>query len=180
MKKRLFLVFLIVGLTNVIAQDRIITKNGKITFKASVISFEEVKAINESVTCIINIKTGEIASLALIKGFRFKVALMEEDFNENYMESNQYPKATFRGKIENFDFSKLSTDAKKYSLIGKLEIHGKTKEIVVDAIIYRTVNGVVLLSDFSVNSEDFNIKIPAIVSKKVTKKVDINLDFILQ
>ena len=100
--KKIFLVQLFLLTTISFAQDRVITKNGKVTFEASVPSFEEVKAKNESVTCVINSQTGEIASLILVKGFRFKTALMEEHFNENYIESDKYPKATFKGKIENY------------------------------------------------------------------------------
>ena len=102
--------------------EKKLTKTGTITFEASVPSFEEVKAKNEAVTCILNTDNGEIAALALMKGFRFKVALMEEHFNENYIESNKYPKATFKGKIEGFDVSKITTSPKEYNIKGKLEI----------------------------------------------------------
>lgn len=180
MKNITILVFLFFFAALSSAQEKIITKNGKITFEASVPSFEEVKAVNESVTCIINTKTGEIASLALIRGFRFKVALMEEHFNENYMESNKYPKATFKGKIANFDYSKLSSEGKKYTIKGTLEIREKKKEITVEALLSKNANGLDLIADFTVDSEDFDIKIPAIVSKKMTKIVNINLDFRLQ
>src|SRR5688572_15543260 len=95
--------FLLAG--SLSAQDKLVTKNGKITFEASVPSFEEVKATNAASTFVLNPKTGEFASLALMKGFRFKVALMEEHFNENYIESDKFPKATFRGKIEGFDLN---------------------------------------------------------------------------
>jgi hypothetical protein len=163
-----------------IGQNKMITKTGKITFEASVPSFEEVKAKNENVTCILNPKTGEIASLALIKGFRFKIALMEEHFNENYLESDTYSKATFNGKIENFDVTKLTATAKEFSLKGKLEMHGKTKEINIIAKIKKTEDGIKIDSSFDVNTDDFDIKIPSVVSKKVSKKVTIKFDFLLK
>ncbi len=72
-------------------QEKKLTKTGTITFEASVPSFEEVKGKNTAVTCILNTSNGEIAALALMKGFRFKVALMEEHFNENYIESSKFP-----------------------------------------------------------------------------------------
>ena len=93
MKKKLASLFIIISLSS-FAQTKMISKTGKITFEASVPAFEEVKGKNESVTFIFNPTTGDIASLALIKSFRFKVALMEEHFNENYMESDTFPKAT--------------------------------------------------------------------------------------
>ena len=179
MKKFLFLTLLMLSLFS-FGQDKLITKNGKITFEASVPTFEEIKAKNEGVTCIINTKTGEIATLALVKGFRFKIALMEEHFNESYIESDTHPKATFKGKIENFDYSKISTDAKTYSIKGKLELHGKTKEITITALIKKNAAGLALVSDFSVNTDDFDIKIPSMVSKKVSKKVILKLDFVFK
>lgn len=162
------------------AQDKILTKNGKITFEASVPSFEEVKAKNEGVTCIINTKTGEIASLTMVKGFRFKVALMEEHFNENYIESDKYPKTTFKGKIEGFDYSKITKEGKSYTIKGKLELHGKSKDITINATIKKSADGVSLVSNFTLNTDDFGIDIPSVVSKKVSKKVNVTLDFNLK
>ncbi|MDI9256636.1 YceI family protein [Flavobacterium sedimenticola] len=162
------------------AQTKLVTKTGKITFEASVPAFEEVKAKNEAVTCILNPATGEIASLALMKGFRFKVALMEEHFNENYVESDKFPKATFKGKIDNFDVSKLTAAAKEYTIKGKLELHGKTKDIVVIAKIKKTEAGVEIDAAFSVNTDDFDIEIPSVVSKKLSKKVAVTLDCTLK
>jgi hypothetical protein len=179
MKKIIVLVLLFIT-TIGLSQDKIITKNGKITFEASVPSFEEVKAKNEGVTCVINTKTGEIASLALVKGFRFKIALMEEHFNENYIESDKFPKATFKGKIDGFDFSKVTKDGKTYTVKGKLELHGKSKDITITATIKKTAEGYSLASNLIVNSDDFNIQIPNVVSKKVSKKINVTLDFNLK
>lgn len=162
------------------AQTKIVTKNGQITFEASVPSFEEVKAKNIGVSCVFNPKTGEIASLALMKGFRFKVALMEEHFNESYIESDKYPKAVFKGKVENFDFLKVEKTAKEYIIRGKLELHGKTKDIAITTKIRTTAEGMELISNFSINVADFGIEIPKVVNSKVSKKVNIKLDFLLK
>lgn len=161
-------------------QDRKITKTGQITFEASVPSFEEVKATNEAVSCVLNTKTGEIASLVLVKGFRFKIALMEEHFNENYIESNKYPKATFKGKLSNFDATALDTSPKKIKLSGTLELHGKSKEINTVAIISKKGNDIEIITDFDVNPDDFNIQIPKIVRQKVAKTVNIKTMFLLK
>ena len=179
MKIKIFLILLInfqIGL----AQDKLLTKTGTIVFEASVPSFEEIKAKNDAVSCVLNTATGEIASLALMKGFRFKIALMEEHFNENYVESNTYPKATFKGKIENFDFSKIDQNVKEYTVKGTMEIHGKSKEISIIAKIKKTSNGLEFLSNFDLNADDFNIKIPSVVSKKVSKKVNVDLNYNLK
>ncbi len=162
------------------AQTKMITKTGKLTFEASVPAFEEVKAKNESATVVLNPTTGEIASLALIKGFRFKVALMEEHFNENYMESDSYPKATFKGKIDNFDVSKLTETSKVYTIKGKMEMHGKSKDITITANIKKSGDGIKIDSDFTLNTDDYGIDIPSVVSKKVSKKVAVKFDATLK
>ncbi len=178
-KLKLISLLIVISLSS-FAQTKVITKSGKLTFEASVPAFEEVKAKNETVTCVLNTSTGDIASLALIKGFRFKVALMEEHFNENYMESDSYPKATFKGKIDNFDVAKLTETAKVYTIKGKMEMHGKTKDITITASIKKSNDGIEIDADFSLNTDDYGIEIPSIVSKKVSKKVLIKLDATLK
>src|SRR4051794_3030998 len=82
------------------AQDKYFTKTGKIGFY-SITSLENVEAVNKTAGAILDSKTGAVQFAALMKGFEFKKALMQEHFNENYIESNQYPKAEFRGSIVN-------------------------------------------------------------------------------
>ena len=179
MKTKLLSLLIVIGFSG-FSQTKMITKTGKITFEASVPAFEEVKAKNESVTCVLNPSTGEIASLVLVKGFRFKVALMEEHFNENYIESDTYPKAIFKGKIDNFDVSKLTAKAKEYTIKGKMEMHGKSKDMTITASIKKATDGIDIDSNFTINTDDFGIDIPSIVSKKVSKKVAVVLDVTLK
>ena len=161
-------------------QDKILTKTGQVTFEASVPSFEEVKANHKNVTCILNTKTGEMASLILVKGFQFKLALMEEHFNENYIESDKFPKATFKGKIDDFDLGKITSQNQDFTIKGKIELHGKIKDIIVTAKIKKAKDAIEITSDFTLNPEDFNIQIPSLVRAKVAKKVAVKFDFILQ
>lgn len=177
--KKLILLFVSLISLNFQAQEKRITKNGTVTFEASVPSFEEVKATNNSTSCVLNTTTGDIASLALVKGFRFKVALMEEHFNENYAESTKFPKAIFKGKIENFDISKLTIQPQKFIIKGTLEFHGEKKDITSEAMICLKDNKIDIKNQFSVNTDDFKINIPNIVSKKVAKKVNIQSHFSL-
>lgn len=178
--KKVLILILTFAIGNIMAQDKILTKKGTIIFEASVPSFEEVKAKNTGVSCVVNTKTGEIASLALMRGFKFKVALMEEHFNENYVESEKFPKAIFKGKIENFDLSKISSTSTKHNITGKMEIHGKVKEITIVANIKKNKEGIEIISDFVLNSDDFDIEIPSVVSKKLTKKVNVHFEFVLK
>ena len=178
--KKIALLFIILFSISVVAQNKKITKIGVVTFEASVASFEEIKATNQSVTCILNTKTGEIASLALIKGFRFKIALMEEHFNENYIESDQFPKSTFKGTIQGFNPVLINDVKKDFKLTGTLQLHGKSKIINTIATLRKVDNAIEIVTDFKVNAEDFNIKIPSIVSNKVSKIITINSVFLLK
>jgi len=176
MKYLLFISFFLIC-TFTKAQHKYLTKNGSIQFEASVPSFEEVKAKNNSVTAIFNTANGEFASLALIKGFRFKVALMEEHFNENYMDSDKYPKAILKGKIKEFSPTKLSDVATKHILTSTLTVHGETKNIDIPILIKKVNNIIYINSTFSVTPEEFNVSIPKIIRKKVAQKIGISVDF---
>lgn len=158
------------------AQEKYQTKSGTITFESSVPSFEEVKATNNKVTAILK-DDGTIASLALTKAFRFKIALMEEHFNENYMESDKFPKATFSGKISNFSINQLSTTAKEFELKGVLSIKGVSKEITTTCFLTIKDNAIHLSSKFTTPPEGFNITIPSIVRSKIAKEVDVSIEF---
>ena len=163
-----------------IAQEKMICKSGVLTFEASVPAFEEVKGTNNNVTVVLNPKTGEIASLALMKGFRFKLALMEEHFNENYVESDTYPKAIFKGKIENFDANSLTEKPKDFVINGKLELHGKTQAIKTVAKISQTALGINLITKFTVNASDYDISIPSVVKSKVSNKINVQLNALMK
>jgi hypothetical protein len=178
MKKIIVLLLLFVGIIPVSAQ-KYITKTGSLKFEASVASFEEVAAENKNTSAILESTTGEIAVLTLIKGFRFKIALMEEHFNENYIESDKFPKATFKGKIEDFDVAKLSSAAGMFKISGDLTLHGKTKKVTTNAKISKSGDKITVTGNFEAKPEDFDIEIPKLVSKKVADKVKITFNLLL-
>lgn len=155
------------------------TKTGTIEFEASVPSFEEVKATNENVSAILNTETGEFASLALIKGFRFKVALMEEHFNENYMESSDYPKAIVKGKLKDFSMSNLTENFSEFTLTGNITMHGVTKDLETTVNLKMNGEVVEMTTNFMLIPEDFDIKIPKIVSSKVAKEIAVSANYSL-
>jgi hypothetical protein len=179
MKKIILLFSFILISIITIGQNKYYTKSGTIDFEASVPSFEEVVAKNDAVTSILNLETGEIASLALIKGFRFKVALMEEHFNENYAESDKFPKATFSGKITDFSFENLTNAPQKFDLIGTLTFHGKSVEINPEMTISLDDDIVNISTVFIVKPEKFDIKIPKLIRKKVAETVKVTINYAL-
>lgn len=164
---------------NLFAQSKYITKTGTVNFEASVNSFEEVKASNSSTTAIIDSDNGKFAALVLVKGFRFKNALMEEHFNENYAESDTYPKATFKGNIVNFSLE--SINSKEFKINGQLTFHGKTKQLNnIIVKLSKKGNTIIMSGNFETIAEDFDIKIPKIVSSKIAKTIEISFYFELQ
>lgn len=173
-KTALLLLFFLCIFTH--AQDKMTTENGEIIFEASVPLFEAVEAKNEAVHCVLNPKKGTIVFVVYIKEFRFKRSLMEEHFNKNYMESKKYPKATFKGIIEKFNLKNSTTTAKEYQIKGKIYIHGKSKNMRVNAQINKTIKGAIeFRSVFSINTDDFDIEIPFLVRNKISKNVTVKV-----
>jgi YceI-like domain. len=101
MKKQFLLAFVaLTGFLSATAQDKYFTKSGKISFYSKS-SLENIEAHNKSVTCVLDTKTGNLQFAILMKGFEFEKALMQEHFNENYVESHKFPKADFKGQVTN-------------------------------------------------------------------------------
>lgn len=173
--KRILLLLLLFLSNTIDAQEKMMTTNGIINFEASIPFFEPVEAKNERLNCILNSKKGTISFMTFIKQFRFKRELMEEHFNKHYLESDQYPKATFKGIIENFDLKDLELSSKNYYIRGKITIHGKSKTIRVAAKIKKDPKGLELLSNFTLNTDDFNIEVPLIVRSKISKNVTVTV-----
>lgn len=161
------------------AQSKYATKTGEIVFEASVPSFEEVKAHHRTVGAIFNTETGEFAALALIKGFRFKVALMEEHFNENYMESSKFPKAVVKGRVKDFNISEVSINSGTHTLIGSIEMHGVVQELETEIQLKQEGDNLLLAADLVLFPEDFNIEIPKIVANKIADEVNVKAIFTL-
>ncbi len=180
MKYKIFVASILLTIASSYGQEKVLTKSGVTTFEASVPSFEEVKATNKLSGCVLNTKTGEIVGLLMMKGFKFKSALMEEHFNENYMESDKYPKGIFKGKIQSFNLENLSSNSQDFTINGTMEIHGKSKEISIIAKISRKDNTISLSSNFNLNTDDFGIDLPVLVRSKVAKKVNVQIDYLLK
>ncbi len=179
MKKIILIIQLFITLTS-FAQNQMMTNKGIIVFEASIPLYEENKAINESVYCILNTKTGEIKSLVLIKDFHFKIPLMEEHFNDNYLESNHYPKAIFKGIIQGFNMNIIGKVPKEFKIKGKLEIHGKTKEINSFIVLCKENENIELVSSFTIDLSDFNIHIPKVLSMKIAETVTIKTKYLVK
>jgi len=178
--KKIILLLLLFYANIILAQEKMTTNTGIINFEASVPLFEEVKATNKAASCILNTKTGAMASIVLIKDFHFKIPMMENHFNDYYMESADYPKAIFKGIIEGFNLNIIDTSPKEFKLKGTLKLHGKSKKISTIAILRKVDGKLEIISDFNVKTSDFNIKIPEMLSMKVAENVNVKTNFLLK
>jgi hypothetical protein len=157
------------------AQSIFSIKSGKISFFAGT-PMEDIDAVNSSIKSFFNITTGEVVISMSNKDFIFKRALMQEHFNENYMESEKYPKSEFKGKvvgIENYSLS--TTGSYKVQVEGTLTIHGVAKPRKIDVNI-ENKNGVLIVdSKFDILLTDHNIERPQIVWQKIAEIVQTTL-----
>lgn len=167
---------LLLSASFVFAQKKYFTKNGSISFQAGT-ALEDIDAINNAAASVFDVATGQIEFAVLIRGFEFKRALMQEHFNENYMESDKYPKTVFKGKIVNPDKVNFEKDGSyPVTVKGILDMHGIKKEIEASGTM--TVSGQTVRANagFTVLLSDYNIAIPGLVKDKISKTVAIRLD----
>jgi hypothetical protein len=165
---------------NSVFSQKMMTRSGEIKFEASMPAFEEVAAKNSTVSAILDKTTGDLAALALIKAFKFKAPLMEEHFNENYMESSKFPKATFKGKIINFDASKLSAKKTDYELEGELTIHGVTRKVKTKISLLMNADKIAANTNLTVKAKDYGIAIPSLVKSKIAEDIEITIKLVLE
>jgi polyisoprenoid-binding protein YceI len=151
------------------------TKNGNASFFSKA-PLENIEATNAQVMSVLNTTNGEIQFSVLIKAFRFKKALMEEHFNENYMESKKYPKAIFKGSIKDHEKIILTSNGSyPVSVSGHMTIHGVTEKVSTEGMV-SVKNGICSASaKFTIKPKDYNISIPKIVRKNIAEKIDITI-----
>jgi len=167
---------LLLSLQNLSAQDIYFTRTGQIDFHAGT-SVEDVDAVNNEVTSMVNIKTGDVVFNVLIKSFHFKRALMEEHFNENYLESSKIPKSTFNGKITNLSAINFSKEGNYTATVeGDFTLHGVARKITLPATITISKEGIRGVSHFSIKPQDYDIAIPSLVADKIAKEISITID----
>ncbi|MCC3151803.1 YceI family protein [Hymenobacter sp. BT770] len=177
MKRSLLLLFLLLtALGHAQAQNKYMTKNGRVSFFSSS-PLEDIEAKNQQVAAVLDFNTSQLAFAVPIKGFVFKRSLMQEHFNENFMESDKYPKATFSGRFLGFDATTLATAGPhNVQVEGDLMIHGVTHHIQVPASVELRGSQLVAFSMFPVAPADYNIKIPALVRDHIAKVVSVRVD----
>jgi hypothetical protein len=158
------------------AQDRYMTRNGHIEFHSST-PMEDIHADNDKVTSVWDATAGAIEFAVLIKAFTFEKALMQEHFNENYMESNKFPKATFKGTVSGVKAEQLAKEGSyPVTVEGILNIHGVDRPVKSAGTVKSDGKGGVRAeSKFQVNPTDHDIKIPGAVRKNIAESLDVTV-----
>ena len=156
------------------AQERYFTRTGTIAFFSET-PMENIEAHNYKVTSVWDATTGAVEFAALIKAFEFEKALMQEHFNENYMETAVYQEATFSGKIiEDIDLSVPGTYSVRAK--GKLNVHGIEQERIIKSTVESKENVLIVRSDFTVLLAEHNISIPRIVYQKIAEEIQVHVE----
>jgi hypothetical protein len=173
--KKFLLFFSGMLMTLSLFSQRYITKNGYISFFSHT-PVEDINAENNQVAGVLDLTTGEMIFQVLIKSFHFEKALMEEHFNKNYLESDKYPRAEFRGKINGpgkVDYSEKGSH--NVTVQGDLTIRGVTKPVTANGTIQVTDEGIIADSKFNIAPEDYDITIPGVVREHIAKDVEITI-----
>nr|NQU94358.1 YceI family protein [Bacteroidota bacterium] len=180
MKVTLNLIIIMLLVSTGVHAQKYMTKNGHISFFSSM-PMEDIEAHNLQVNAALNTQTGDFVFKVLIKSFEFKKALMQEHFNENYMDSHKYPNATFQGKVTNLGEIDFGKDGEYPAQVdGKLTIHGVTQEVKETGVFIIGKGIINSKSIFNLMTADYNIKIPKAVINNIAESIELRVDVKLE
>lgn len=153
-----------------------VTRTGYIRFYSEA-PLENIEAVNRQVNSALNVSNGDFVFRVLMRSFNFEKALMQEHFNENYVESHKYPNASFQGKIANFDEIDLTVPG-TYDVIveGDLTIKDATNKISEAGTLVVKPDEIAGKSVFTIKLADYNISIPSAVSRNIAEEIEITVD----
>lgn len=150
-----------------------VTRAGEVHFLSET-PVEDIEATSKEASVILDLETGRVAVQVPILSFHFEKALMEEHFNENYMESGTYPKAKFAGTLR--DFGGLpESGAVEVTVDGSFEVHGVAVDRPFNGTLERKGDEVMLICRFDVRTEDHKIPIPAVVRDNIAEVIAVDI-----
>lgn len=175
MQKPIVLVALFVLMTQAAFSQKYFSRDAVLSFNSDT-PMEKIEGVNKAGTCVLDTKTGKMEWKVLVKGFKFEKALMEEHFNENYMESTKFPNAVFKGEITNLSEINFTQDGKyNVKAKGTMTMHGVSKEINVTGTLKVNKGQLEILSNFAVACADYNISIPSVVKDNIAKEIKVTV-----
>ncbi len=159
------------------AQSKYLTRAGHISFFSASI-MEDIEARNDKVSAIFDLTTGQVAFSVPIHEFQFKRTLMQEHFNENYMESEKFPKATFTGQLLNAAqvLKQLPSGTQTVEVEGNLVLHGVTRKTLVSGTLQIRDGQLVVFAYFNIAPADYSIDIPLLVREHIAKSVSVRVN----
>lgn len=159
--------------------DELYNGTGTISFTSDA-PLELITASSNEIKGIIKITDKTFAFSLPVRSFEgFNSPLQKEHFNEHYLETKKFPKATFTGKILNFDDCEIGCE-KEIIAKGKLSIHGITQIVTLPINLEITEDGFLINGDFDVLLSDYNIEIPLILEGKISTKIAVTIDLIFK
>lgn len=170
----IFITFFLALIGDVATAQQFMTREGRVRF-FSTTPVEDIEAINEQTTAMLTTE-GQFAFRVPILGFRFEKALMEEHFNENYLESTTYPNGTFEGKVTNWSSDWNDGNAHEVVAAGALTIHGVTVDREIPATIQWNGKAWEIESKFKVSPTDHAIEIPKMVRNKIAESLEVTVN----
>lgn len=175
MNKLMVIALLLFVGAEVKAQDKYMSRNATVNFNATG-PLEKIEANNGQGASVIDSKTGNMEFMVTMKAFEFEKALMQEHFNENYVESDKYPKAVFKGTIQDISKVNFAKDGVyPVQIKGNMTLHGVTNEMLSDGTIEVKSGNITGKSKFTLKCSDYKIEIPSLVKDKVSNVVTINV-----
>ena len=162
---KLITFILIFFVTNIYSQ-RFITNEAEISFFSEA-PIEDISAKNNKVSAVYDAETKQLVFQLNISDFIFPKSLMQEHFNENYLESEKFPKASFSGNIDELNKVSIAT--------GILKIHGESNEVEVKGGLVKSNDSVMIDAAFTIQLKDYNIKIPKIVMYNIAEEIEVTI-----
>jgi polyisoprenoid-binding protein YceI len=150
-------------------------EKSKVTFFSDG-AIEDITATTNKASGLFNVATTDIVFSIPIAEFKFAKSLMQEHFNEKYMESDKFPKSTFSGKVSGYDLNSTAS-SQEVKAIGKLTIHGVTKDVELPGTIEKQKNLLLMKSKFMIKLVDYNIEIPQLLWQNIAEQVEVTVDF---
>lgn len=170
-------IVLLLSVSTLQAQDRYLTRVGHVKF-FSTAPMEDIEAHNYKVLSIVDLAKGEVAVDMLMKSFEFEKKLMQEHFNENYMESSKYPKSTFSGKFDvPAGLKNMEDGTYELDVTGEINVHGVKKPLTTKASLTVTNGKLTGSLVFNVSVKDHEISIPKVVVKNIAEVVEVTASF---
>ncbi len=172
--KKILLILAGIGVTFLAYSQKFTADKTYIKFFSNA-AIEDISAVNTKSSSIFNEATGDIVFSIPIKEFEFAKSLMKEHFNDKYMETEQFPKATFQGKISGYQ--PTATGEQKASATGKMTIHGVTEDVEIPGTMINANGVLTMKAKFMVKLQDYKITIPQLLWKNIAEQVEVTVEF---